>query len=103
MAKKIIWTSKALVDYRKILIYWKERNKSSAYSLKLSYLIDEALRLVAINPEIGRKADNGNARVKIVRDYHIIYEDEPESITVLMIWDNRRDPDQFGKQLKKRK
>lgn len=103
MVKRIIWTNRALIDYHKILIYWKKRNKSAVFSLKLSGLINEAIELLSKNPKLGRKTDDGKARVKIIRDYHIIYEEESDRIIILMIWDSRRDPEKLKEQLRKRK
>ena len=36
MAKRVIWSKKAQKDRREILQYWKQRNLSNAYSLKLN-------------------------------------------------------------------
>jgi toxin YoeB len=38
MAKKVVWSQKAQKDRRRILKYWKGRNKSNVYSIKLAQL-----------------------------------------------------------------
>jgi len=89
--RKIIWTQKANEERKEILSYWIERNRSSAYSVKLNALIKETLRLTAFYPESGRKTTINNVRVKIVRDYLLFYEITPTELIVLVIWDKRRD------------
>ena len=92
MAKRITWTQKAHDDRKEILLYWKEHNKSSAYSQRLNHLINKATALIAAHPHIGRKTDIENIRVKLVRDYLIFYEEADEEVFILSIWDNRRNP-----------
>lgn len=41
MAVKIIWTKTAVLQRRKVLSYWKKRNKSAVYSIKLLNEITE--------------------------------------------------------------
>lgn len=93
MAKRIIWTYRAHHDRKEILLYWKKHNRSSDYSKKLNTLIKKAIDLIAAHPNIGRKTDVNNVRVKLVRDYLIFYEYDEEQIFILSIWDSRRDPE----------
>ncbi len=74
MAKRVIWSLRAQNDRKAILEYWIKRNKSNVYSKKLNSLFKEAIKLIAEHPEIGKPTDNYDARIKIVRDYLIIYE-----------------------------
>src|SRR6185503_12027008 len=94
MAKRITWTYRAHRDRKEILLYWKERNQSVAYSKKLNNLIKKAVDLIAAHPKIGRKTDVKNVRVKLVRDYLIFYEHDEEQIFILSIWDSRRNPEE---------
>ena len=50
--------------------------------------------LISAHPEIGRKTDIKNIRIKLVRDYLLFYEETEKEIIILTIWDNRRDPEQ---------
>jgi plasmid stabilization system protein ParE len=96
MAKrKIIWTAKANFERKEILEYWIERNKSKAFSIKLNRLIIEDLKLLSSNPKIGKKTEIENVRVKIIRDYLILYEVFENEILVLTIWDSRRNPNKL--------
>lgn len=72
--------------------YWNKRNKSTRYSIKLNKLFKEAVKLISDYPRIGKLTDRENIRIKIVKDYLIIYEDLEDEIHSLTIWDSRRDP-----------
>ena len=92
MGKRITWTHRAHSDRKEILLYWKDRNQSSAYSKKLNTLFKTAIDLIAAHPNIGRKTNIERVRVKLVRDYLLFYEIAEEEIFILTIWDNRRKP-----------
>jgi len=64
-------------------------------------LFKEAVKLIANYPEIGKPTDNGDARIKVVRDYLIIYEITNQQIIILAIWDNRQNPQKLKKALRK--
>jgi addiction module RelE/StbE family toxin len=93
MAKQINWTQKAQLERKEILHYWRVHNQSNTYSKKLNQLIKKALALIASHPNIGRRTDIENVRVKTVRDYLIFYEEQNDQIFILSIWDNRRNPE----------
>ena len=95
MAKKIIWTQKAQAERKEILEYWKNRNKSTVFSIKLNKLFIENLRKIALRPNTGRNTDIKNVKVKIIRDYLLFYEVIEDEIIVLCIWYGRRDPDKL--------
>jgi addiction module RelE/StbE family toxin len=99
MAKQVIWSQRAQNDRKEILNYWKQRNKSSAYSKKLNELFKESIRIILDFPQIGKMTDDSKARIKIVRDYLIIYEETDTQIFILTIWDSRQDPDKLNKIL----
>lgn len=101
MAKQVVWSLRAQNDRREILKYWINRNKSNEYSKKLNRLFKEAVKLISDYPDIGKITDNGNARIKIVGDYFIIYEVDQEQIFLLTIWDSRQNPEKLIKVLKK--
>lgn len=102
MVRQIIWSRRAQTDRREIFKYWNKRNKSNLYSKKLNELFKEAVRLISEYPEIGKPTDNKNARIKIVRDYLIIYEvDEKERLIILTIWNSRQNPKRLERILYK--
>jgi len=92
MAKrKIIWTKKANLERKEILEYWILRNNSKTFSIKLNKLIIDTSQLLAEHPTIGRKTDNKDIRVKIIRNYLIFYEFSKSELVILSIWDGRRE------------
>jgi len=100
MVKQVIWSIQAQNDRKQILEYWRQRNKSNQYSKKLNNLFKEAVTLITEYPQIGRVTDDSQARIKIVRDYLIFYEETNDQILILTIWDNRQDPERLKDILK---
>lgn len=100
MAKQIVWSRRAQRDRKEILEYWRVRNKSNTYSKKLNRLFKESIKIITDFPEIGKPTDQANTRIKIVKDYLIIYEETETQILILTIWDNRQDPGKLKEVLK---
>ncbi|SRR5690554_6755355 len=92
MAKKIIWSQTAHNDRKGILAYWKKRNKSDAYSIKLFALFKDSAATISIYPEFGIATQKKNIRFTIVKDYLIFYAIETDYIKILRIWDSRQNP-----------
>ncbi|MDH0675005.1 MULTISPECIES: type II toxin-antitoxin system RelE/ParE family toxin [Empedobacter] len=91
MAKrKIIWTKTANLERKEILEYWILRNKSKRFSIKLNYLILQTLEVLRENPTIGRRTNIDNVRVKLIREYLLLYEFTDAELIILSIWDARR-------------
>ena len=91
MAKrKIIWTITANLERKEILEYWILRNKSKRFSIKLNYLILQTLEVLRENPTIGRRTNIDNVRVKLIREYLLLYEFTDAELIILSIWDARR-------------
>ena len=93
MVRQITWTARAQNDRRKIFEYWNNRNKSNLYSRKLNELIRQSLVLIAKYPRFGKRTDKKNVRLKVLKEYLIIYEVLPKEIIVLTIWDCRQNPE----------
>lgn len=100
MAKQVIWSLRAQNDKKEILDYWRQRNKSNTYSKKLNELFKESIKIILDFPQIGKVTDDTKARIKIVRDYLIIYEETETQIYILTIWDSRQDPEKLEKILR---
>ena len=95
MAYQITWTEKANIERQHILQFWVEHNKSKIFSSKLDKLFISAIRDLSKNPNIGRKTEFVNVRVKIVREYLIFYEVIKKELVIISIWDGRRDKKNF--------
>ena len=96
MARQIIWSIRAQEDRKAIFSYWNKRNGTNFYSKKLNRLFNEACRLLSDHPNIGRNSVLENVKVKVVRDYLMIYEVTDLAIIVHTIWDSRRNPADLG-------
>ncbi|MBI5214465.1 MAG: type II toxin-antitoxin system RelE/ParE family toxin [Ignavibacteriae bacterium] len=100
MAKQVIWSFRAQQERIRILEYWNVRNSSKTYSNKLDKLIREAIKLITLYPHIGRKTTTDeNVKVKVVREYLILYENTNQQINILSIWDSRQNPEKLEKLL----
>lgn len=99
MAKQIIWSDRAKTDKRNILSYWRKRNKSNDYPKKLNRIFKESIYAISVSPFSGKKTNYSNAKVKIVRDYKIFYDETETSIEILTIWDTRQNPSKLKKML----
>jgi addiction module RelE/StbE family toxin len=99
MVKQVVWSLRAQQERKEILDYWRRRNKSNTYSKKLDLLFRESVRIVKDFPQVGKTADEKNTRIKIVKDYLLIYEETETQILILTIWDSRRDPDKLKESL----
>lgn len=100
MVKQIIWVETAQKERIEIFKYWNNRNGSFIFSKKLNELIKESLKLISNHPMIGKRSDKENIRVKVLRDYLIIYEISVNKIIVLSIWDCRQNPEDLKRVLK---
>jgi toxin YoeB len=92
MVRQITWTEKAQKERIAILSFWNEQNQSLNYSRKLNKLLIESLRLICKFPTIGKRTNKENVRVKVFKDYLIIYEITKSAIVVLSLWDCRQNP-----------
>ena len=100
MVKQVVWSLRAQNDRKKILNYWRLRNKSNTYSKKLNQLFKNSIQIIKDFPLIGKSTDDPNTRIKIVKDYLLFYEETETQILILTIWDSRQDPDKLKKVLK---
>ncbi len=92
MAKKIVWSARAQRDRKEILQYWKTRNNSAAYSIRLNYMFIDAANLISKFPKIGKSTNYKDTRIKIVRDYLMVYKEYDTMISIITIWDGRQEP-----------
>lgn len=95
MVKRVIWTRRAHNDRKAILTYWNERNQSKAYSKKLDQLLRHAINIICVFPEIGKPTTDKDIRVKIMKDYLIIYRRVGSTVYILTVWDSRQNPEKL--------
>ncbi|MDP2887945.1 MAG: type II toxin-antitoxin system RelE/ParE family toxin [Bacteroidota bacterium] len=92
MVRQIVWTERAQKERIEILTFWNNHNKSTSYSKKLNKLIRESLKLISRYPLIGKPTNKENVKVKILKNYLLIYELTSDEIIVLSVWDCRQKP-----------
>ena len=92
MVRKIVWAKEASFERNEILAYWNHRNKSNLYSKKLLLLFKGALNSIKLSPEVGKPTNRQDTKLRIVRDYFIVYRIKPDTIRILSVWDMRQNP-----------
>ena len=92
MAKQLSWTNQAKADRISILDFYRRRNKSTSYSKKLNRIFIHEIEIISQHPEIGKRSNSTNVRVKISGNYYLIYMIEGDIIYILRIWDTRQNP-----------
>mgnify|MGYP003575938941 CR=1 FL=1 len=101
MVVRIIWTSTAVNQRRKILNYWNKRNKSKTYSRKLVSEITQRIKFLINNPEVYVKTSFQDIRATTLGHYNIFYKITAKELIVVAFWDNRQNPKTLSKMLKK--
>jgi toxin YoeB len=95
MAKRIIWTQRALEEKIEILKYWNNRNKSNEYSKKLNQLFLDSTQLIQKFPSLGRPTEDPLVKNILARDYLIFYVETVTEYNIVHIWDERRNPNEM--------
>lgn len=91
--RRIKWTQNSKLEVNIIINFFNKRNGSNRYSHYLKGEIKDTLKLVAAQPMIGFSTEYPHIRqALVIDDYSIFYHHSDELITVLVFWDNRRDP-----------
>lgn len=98
--RNVIWSPEAEKELYNILIYWIYRNRSTTYSIRLEEAIQQNIRAIVFNPEIGKLTNRQNIRLKLVEHYWIVYEITPNQIMILSIFDTRQDDKKLKKKIK---
>lgn len=92
MPLQIVWTTNAQTEVIAIFQYWNDRTGSNRFSVKLNELIEEELRLVSMFPSIGRTTDILGVWVKVIQKYLIYYEFNEDTLYILSIRHQKRNP-----------
>ena len=91
--RRLKWTQNSKLEVNIIINFFNKRNGSNRYSHYLKGEIKDTLKLVAAQPMIGYSTEYPHIRqALVIDDYSIFYHHSDELITVLVFWDNRRDP-----------
>ena len=99
--RRIKWTQNSKLEVNIIINFFNKRNGSNRYSHYLKGEIKDTLKLVAAQPMIGYSTEYPHIRqALVIDDYSIFYHHSDELITVLVFWDNRRDPARLAYRLR---
>ncbi|WP_419051817.1 type II toxin-antitoxin system RelE/ParE family toxin [Parabacteroides goldsteinii] len=99
--RRIKWTQNSKLEVNIIINFFNKRNGSNRYSHYLKGEIKDTLKLVAAQPMIGYSTEYPHIRqALVIDDYSIFYHHSDELITVLVLWDNRRNPERLAYTLR---
>lgn len=91
--RNIIWDEEVLQDMEDIANFYDTRNDSARYSYYLLNKFREAINTTALFPLSGKATEYPHLRyIIVVPEYSLFYHFNDENITVLILWDNRRNP-----------
>ncbi len=92
-SRTIIWDDEVLQEIEEIANFYDERNGNSRYSNYLLNKFRETINQAASFPQSGKITEYPHLRYLIaVPEYSLFYHYSDEKITVLVLWDNRRNP-----------
>jgi plasmid stabilization system protein ParE len=71
MARRLVWTEKALETKKEIFEYWNDTTGNKKYSRKLETEFTSITDSLLLFPILGREIENYDARMLIKGDYSI--------------------------------
>ena len=90
VAKEIVWSDLAKLQFKTVLEFYYFRNENSNYSLKLVDDVEDLLKTLSKSEFIGRLTSNKVTRVIVMNVYLIAYEINDNQIEIVSFWDNRQ-------------
>lgn len=102
MAGRIIWSDLAEQTVRDICGYWNLRNRSHAYSLKLTRKLDQEIGTLIDFPLSGAELGLGDIRYLVVDAYQILYRIDSDAIVIITVWNSRQNPESLNELLERR-
>jgi plasmid stabilization system protein ParE len=94
--KKVIWTRKAEIQMYVIMDYYVDRNKSDSYSLKLQSDIKQKLRKLDFTTTLPKKSSIKDLFYFIHNHISVFFLVHKEHIVVILVWDERRNPNDLN-------
>ena len=90
----IRWEARAIEEQNSIFDFWNKHNKSKTYSNKIFKEIKQMENLLVKNPNMGTLTNFCDIRkVVVLSNFFLFYKVVDNTIYVLTVWDNRRNPD----------
>jgi len=98
---KVVWAELALKNLQNILYYWIDRTQSLSFASYLLKRIDTNILTIQKFPNIGKQYKKGPIRQTIIGDFSIFYTSNYKYIQILLIWDNRQNPNKLNEIIQK--
>lgn len=99
--RTIIWDEEVLQEIEEIADFYDERNGNNRYSNYLLNKFRETIKQAVSFPLSGKATEYPHLRYLIaVPEYSLFYHYSDELITVLVIWDNRRNQERLAYTLR---
>lgn len=92
---KIIWSSTAKLELRKIHDYLKFEKKTPQGAKAVTQDILKASREIIFPKQYQKDEVNPKYRRIVIRHYKIVYEEENGKILILRIFDTRQNPEKL--------
>lgn len=89
MPNRIVWSQKALAQFRFTVRYWDLRNQSQSYSKRFKDLILRELNILLEFPNAFPESTPGTRKMT-VDNFIILYTIKAESIVVIHFYDGRQ-------------
>ena len=100
-ARAIIWDEEVLQEIEEIAHFYDERNRNTRYSSYLLNKFRETIKQAVSFPLSGKATEYPHLRYLIaVPEYSLFYHYSDELITVLVLWDNRRNQERLAYTLR---
>ncbi|WP_195438350.1 type II toxin-antitoxin system RelE/ParE family toxin [Parabacteroides goldsteinii] len=100
-ARAIIWDEEVLQELEEIADFYDERNGNTRYSSYLLNKFRETIKQAVSFPLSGKATEYPHLRYLIaVPEYSLFYHYSDELITVLVLWDNRRNQERLAYTLR---
>jgi plasmid stabilization system protein ParE len=97
--KALIWTPIALKSLQETIDFLNLKWNAQIVDAFID-LLEEKLKLLQSNPEIAPKIDNQDIRRLLIHPMiSLFYQLNQDHLKILLVWDNRQNPDSFYKRL----
>ncbi len=98
---KVVWADLALRSLHHTLLFWVEHTQSVKYSNQLLEKIEATILRIQKFPNSGKLYKKGPIRKIIVGNLSIFYTVNIKNIQIILIWDNRQNPNKLNEILQK--
>lgn len=91
MAKRLVFSKKALTDIDRIVDFNNQRNKSDTYSKKFIKNLHNQLKLLIKHPLIGKRTDLPEILLLVWDKFYIFYKNSDTTIEIRAIYHQKEE------------